>query len=124
MPLELFTIQMGKWRLARDRGIMFLDTTVKSGDRIFAPQWDMVLGHKNGTVSDEEYTQRYRRLMIDSWVNNRDRWMTLLQSNDQVALACYCPAGQFCHRHLLRGILEELGGKLNLPVRYYGELTD
>lgn len=120
--MELFTVQMGKWRLARDRGIVFLDTTVKSGDALFAPTWDMVMGHKNGTVSDEEYTKLYRQMMIRSWTHNREKWELLLRSNEQVAIACYCPAGVFCHRLLLKDILQELSGKLNVPFHYYGEL--
>jgi len=121
--MKLFTIQMSKWREARNREILFIDTTVKSGDALFAPTWDMVMGHKQGTMSDEEYTQRYRQMMIQSWIHNRPRWEQLLRSDEQVAIACYCPPGKFCHRHLLKGIFQELSGQLGVPFEYYGELS-
>lgn len=122
--MELMTIQIGRWRLARSHKVDMVDTTVKSGDPLFAPTWDMVLGHKNGTVSDEEYTKRYRQRMIESWKQHRPDWEAFLRREDPIAIACYCKPGVFCHRLLLKDIFEELCGKLSIPFRYYGELKD
>lgn len=85
-----------------------LDITVKSGDKVFAPTWDMVMGHKNGTLTDEQYTEMYRELMLKSWKNNRWRWNELLQQ-DRVVLTCFCKHNTFCHRVLLAKMLEKLG---------------
>lgn len=124
--MELFTVQVGKWRLARDRGIVFIDTTVKTAsqtkDFIFAPTWDMVMGHKQGTVSDDEYRQRYFDMLVQSWLRERPRWETLVRSDEQVAVACFCPAGHFCHRYLLKDFLQQLCKQLEVPFTYYGEL--
>lgn len=122
--MRIFTIQVGKWRLAKDRDIKVMDTTVKSGYSLFAPTWDMVLGHKAGTLSDEEYSALYRNLLLGSWKKDRQKWLDFLNDDDQYALACYCPAGKFCHRHLLVKFLQQLCKQLDIPFEYYGELTD
>ncbi|WJJ55186.1 hypothetical protein [Xanthomonas phage RTH11] len=123
MP-KVFTIQVGKWRLAKDRDIKVMDTTVKSGYSIFAPTWDMVLGIKNGSMDEDTYSQLYRDMLVQSWKGNRQKWMDFLNDDDQYALACYCKAGVFCHRHLLVKFLQQLCKQLNIPFEYYGELTN
>lgn len=120
--MDLFTIQVGRFRLARVHKIEFVDTTVKSGLKIFAPTWEMVLGHKDGSWSDERYTKEYRRRMIQSWIDHREEWEKILRSEEPIALACYCKPGDFCHRLLLKDIFKELCEKLEIPYRYYGEL--
>ena len=120
----VFTIQVGKWRLAKDRDIKIMDTTVKSGYSLFAPTWDMVLGHKAGTLSDEEYSALYRNILLESWKKDRQKWLDFLNDDDQYALACYCRAGKFCHRHLLVKFLRQLCKQLGISFEYYGELTD
>lgn len=120
--MEIFTIQMSHWREARSRKIELVDTTVKGKSKLFAPTWDMVMGHKNGTLSDEDYTKQYRHRMIQSWLANREEWEAFLRREEPVAIACYCNVGCFCHRLLLKDIFEELCKKLNIPFLYYGEL--
>ena len=85
-----------------------LDITVKSGNKAFAPTWDMVMGHKRGTVSDAEYVERYYALMRRSYREHRAAWDELL-SQDEATLLCYCAKGKFCHRTLLAEILVKLG---------------
>lgn len=123
MP-KVFTMQVGKWRLAKDHDIKIMDTTVKSGYSIFAPTWDMVLGIKNNSMDEDTYSRLYRDMLVKSWKENRQKWMDFLQSDDQFALACYCKAGVFCHRHLLVKFLNQLCKQLDIPFEYYGELTD
>ncbi|MCL6559472.1 MAG: hypothetical protein K6U74_11870 [Firmicutes bacterium] len=99
------------------RGEDRLDITVKSGDKTFAPTWDMVMAYKSGKITQEEYTEMYYALMRRSYQNNRRRWEEVL-AMDKVVLVCFCRAGDFCHRLLLAGILEKLGaeycGEINL----------
>lgn len=123
MP-RVFTMQVGKWRLAKDREIKIMDTTVKSGYSIFAPTWDMVLGHKAKTMDDDTYSRLYHDMLVKSWMENRQKWMDFLNDDDQYALACYCKAGVFCHRHLLVKFLSKLCKQLGITFEYYGELTD
>jgi uncharacterized protein YeaO (DUF488 family) len=94
----------------RYQGADRLDITVKTGDPAFAPTWDLVMGSKNGHISEEKYKERYYQLMRQSYTQNRFRWNELL-SQDRVTLVCFCPSGQFCHRLILAEILEKLGGK-------------
>ena len=37
---------------------------------------------------------------------------------------CYCPAGKFCHRHLLANKLQEVGMMFGIDVELCGELTE
>lgn len=120
--LQLFTIQVGRWRLAREHKVEFVDTTIKTKHPLFAPTWDMVLGHKDDTLSDEEYTRLYRQRMIQSWKDHREEWLAFLKREEPIALACFCKPGAFCHRVLLKDIMKELCEKLDIPYFYYGEL--
>lgn len=120
--MELFTISKGRWREASKHKIEVVDTTVKGKSKLFAPTWEMVLGHKDGSWSDEQYTAEYRKRMIQSWLAHREEWEAFLRREEPVAIACYCNSGVFCHRHLLKDIFEELCKKLDIPFLYYGEL--
>ena len=79
----------------------FLDITVKSGDKYFAPTWAMVQAYKAGEISEEEYSSIYLCLLAVRRQKDDTRWKQLLEM-DEVWLACYCRAGDFCHRLLLK----------------------
>lgn len=125
--MEVITLQMGRRRLAERDGILLLDTTFMTGKEIFAPTKQMVYAHKDyvagrGDYDDEAYTIDYKRRMIRSWNNNRDEWLAVIKKPSVLwGVACYCPPGCFCHRHLLTGYFKEICGKLDLPFEYYGE---
>lgn len=119
---------MGQWRLARRHDILMVDTTVKSGFSIFAPTWSIVLGLKSGSITWEDYTAEYRRLMNESWKANREKWMEFIQQTEPVAIACYCTGVDpvhrpHCHRYLLKDIFEKLCQAKGIEFRYYGELA-
>lgn len=120
--MELFTVQMSNWREVAQRKIELVDTTVKGKSLLFAPTWDMVMGHKSGQVSDAQYTHLYYEKMRGSYLNHQAQWQEFLQRTEPVAIACYCPPDCFCHRHLLRDILQRVAGSLSIPFIYYGEL--
>jgi hypothetical protein len=97
------------------------DITVKGKVAIaFAPSWSMVQSHKSGEYSDEEYTCLYKTLMNWSQKKYSDKWSDLL-SRDEVTIVCFCAPGKFCHRHLLKDILVNLGatymGEREIPVK-------
>jgi len=121
--MELFTTTLGRWRLLKERNIELIDTTVKSGELAFAPEWAWVQGHKAGALSDGEYTELYYEKMRDSYKRRREVWDRLLLTTHPVAIGCYCSAlpGTFCHRHLLKGILESICTSRQIPFLYYGE---
>lgn len=77
-----------------------MDITIKSGNKAFAPTWDMVMGYKNKTISEDQYTTQYLQMLNDSYKKNKSEWDKLL-AMESVTFVCYCPKNNFCHRHLL-----------------------
>ena len=107
--LKIYTIQIAvAKRLELIKDPRCLDITVKSGDKAFAPTWKMVMGSKEGRITQEEYTRQYYDLMRKSYRQNRERWDEILAA-DEVILACYCRADSFCHRYLLKDMLMKSG---------------
>lgn len=121
--IDLFTVQMARWRQLKERNIELIDTTAKSGNRAFAPSWDMVLNHKQQNLSDEAYTAAYVDRMRYSYLHYPEDWNRLLGAQGPVAIACYCSSvpGTFCHRHILKDIIEKICLSRGIPFRYYGE---
>ncbi|MNN36978.1 hypothetical protein D3C81_1508970 [compost metagenome] len=110
--VEIWTAHVNYDPLDKDR----INTTVKSGDKTFAPTWEMVMNHKRRKISNDEYKKMYIDLMRKSRKENPERWNEVL-SMKRVVLVCYCEEGLFCHRILLAKMLEKLGGK------YMGEIS-
>jgi len=104
-------------------GYNVIDITVKSGIRMFAPTWDMVMGHKDGNMSEAEYTSIYHNMMKRSYVNNKASWEALLLtlSTKPIALACFCRPDNFCHRNLLKGYLLKVAKKMEIVAVGFDE---
>ena len=90
-------------RAQMSRGVKGVDVTVKSAAgkaRSFAPTWNMVMGHKNGTLTDEQYTAQYEKMLnavsVEAW-----RWLASQAINGEVTVLCFCRDGAFCHTYLL-----------------------
>ena len=123
--MKLHTIQLAKWRVAKKKGIELVDVTLKSGDKTFAPDADTLYGYKNSnkTVDDVAvYCVKFRDLMNLSYRKNPEAWEALCRK-EEVAIACYCRAGNFCHRTILVEYLEKVCKKLGIPFEYMGELS-
>lgn len=118
--MELYTVQLAKWKTLEGTDIEVVNTTVKNGLEVFAPTWDLVLGYKSGKYSEAYYREHYINKMRESYYANRDLWISYLQK-DKIALSCMCPAGNFCHRLILKEIFMGLGANLGLPVTDQGE---
>ena len=91
------------------------DITVKGqheDGKAFAPRWDMVMGHKKGTVSDEEYTKEYLKILNKVPPKS---WYWLLSAQERT-LVCFCNKGNFCHRELLAGYITQV----YTSVKYLG----
>lgn len=115
--LKIYTIQIPvAQRLGLAKDPRYLDTTVKSGDKTFAPTWEMVMGVKHGRITDEVYTQEYYDMMRASYRNNRQRWDEIL-SMEEVILACYCRQDSFCHRYLLKDMLVKCSAEYVREIR-------
>lgn len=114
--MRIYTFQMAKWRQVQALGIPYLDTTVKTGYVQVAPRWDMVMGVKHRTMTQEEYTRQYNEI-VDYWYFQDPLFWDVLLSHPVLALGCYCKPGEFCHRHLLVQFLKQVtdveeGGEL------------
>lgn len=140
--LKLHTTRVSKWSTdeCAARGIVYLDVTYKSGDDYtpeslrqiggsgehFAPSQKLLVDYKGWYntpgVSDAEYTRRFTDQMRASLLANWNSWKWLLRQSE-VALSCYCAAGEFCHRHLLVDLLIKAGAKYGVDVQYAGELA-
>jgi hypothetical protein len=119
---RLWTVQMAKARHLKE-GIHLLDTTAKSGIPAFAPSYSNVMRYKDGQLSKEEYTELYLAKMTQSQLSHPDAWQQLL-NHTNVAVACYCTPGKFCHRHLfwslMKAYLEERGHTAEYKGEYSG----
>lgn len=84
-----------------------LDVTVKSAKslgRNFAPTWAMVMGHKSGILTNDNYTIQYLEKL------DRLYWPPLLeklQKSEHITFLCYCKDDDFCHTYLLIDYLIE-----------------
>jgi len=112
---------MSNWRLAKDKGISMLDITVKSGLQAFAPTWENLRLYKAGQMSQQEYTRRYYDKVLSLNAGMNESWRVLSQ-NKEFALACYCRAGEYCHRHLFAVLAVTYLQNQGHQVQFMGEL--
>lgn len=82
-----------------------LDVTVKSSagwTTSLAPTWEMVTGHKGGTMGDIEYSRLYTAILDAAGEQAFEKLKQAgIDNGGRLALLCYCPDGVFCHTHLL-----------------------
>ncbi len=89
-----------------------VDITVKGQDpnwKEFAPTWDMVMSHKRGSITDDQYISRY--LSILDLVSSTT-WGRLLHMSE-ATFVCFCPEEAFCHRNILVNyIVQSMGDRI------------
>jgi hypothetical protein len=122
-PIHIWTVQMARWRKVKEAGIFFLDITAKSGILAFAPEFENVMRYKRGELTEEEYTQLYLERMVVSKQKYPMRWASL-KNHPQMALACYCKPGVFCHRHLFAKLMTDHLAEQGIPVIHHGEFLN
>ena len=120
---RIWTTQVAKWRIAKASGIAFLDSTAKTGHSFLAPDFAVVMQYKRGEVSEKEYTKIYLDRMEHSRKACPNKWAALMRM-PLFAIACYCPAGKFCHRHLLKNDIKDYLEKQGHTVILEGELVE
>ena len=120
--MELYTCTISRMEEAGDFGIYPHDITVKSGDKRFSPTWDLLNRYKCGECLPEQYTEEYLKLMRESYRQDSEYWVSFCKLEESVAIACYCAVGDFCHRHLLRDMLQAVCKSHNIPFKFMGEL--
>jgi uncharacterized protein YeaO (DUF488 family) len=97
-----------------------LDITVKSGDKTFAPSWNIVMDLKNGNITWEQYKEKYTQMMRKSYKQNTKRWLELI-NKDELTLICYCTDPNRCHRTLLADMLVKVAKRHGVTATYLGE---
>jgi uncharacterized protein YeaO (DUF488 family) len=118
----LYTVQISSIKSLNTSQIEFIDITVKSSVdpwTAFAPTWEMVQRYKSGG-NQEEFTEQYTKLMRQRFKQDSGPFFRVIKNarEGDIALACYCPAGEFCHRLLIKNILQ----KIDRQLIYGGEL--
>ena len=61
--MDIYTIQIGKWRKAEALGYELLNTSVMNGELRLAPTWELVRKWKSGLITEADYTTEYLQLM-------------------------------------------------------------
>lgn len=121
--MRLQTISLSLSKPLVHKGYPVLDVTVKSGDKTFAPTWDLLMRYKNGVIDKDRYTAEFTTLMRESYRINPNRWHEVCRV-DSLIIACYCRAGIFCHRHLLKDMFKLVCQRQSLPFEYLGEIDN
>lgn len=106
--MDIYTIAIPQWRKAKERDIELIDITVKSGIQLFAPEASVLWAYKRGEVTDDQYTDLYLERMRTHFRRDPGAFENLLKKDGPIALACYCTAGKFCHRHLFLSFISEI----------------
>lgn len=120
--IHIYTLQLSKWRLAQRQDIHILNITAKSGLQCFAPDKENLWAYKAGEMTEDEYTKRYLEKMRRCYVQYRNEW-NRLEGFEKMAITCYCPAGEYCHRHLFKDCLTKYFDAKNIGYEDHGELT-
>ncbi|MBN1430341.1 MAG: hypothetical protein JXB07_18370 [Anaerolineae bacterium] len=105
----------------------YLDITVKSGQglgRLLAPNWEMVMGIKRQTLSQDSYTDRYLDLLRTRYRSNKAGFIQLLTPDSgELLMGCFCVPHTFCHRYIAVEVLQKIGRAHGITVEYGGEKT-
>lgn len=120
--MQIWTMQLSRWRLAKKFDIEVANITAKSGVPTFAPRFQDVMEYKGGQINETEYSALYLGRMQMSFVRNRVAWEDLKHKGN-VAYACYCRQDVFCHRHLFVGLLTKWFDRDGVDYELMGELT-
>lgn len=125
--MEIYTMQLSKWRLAKKQDIQIIDCTLKSGvhhcgERWLAPTKNLLWAYKEGTIGKEQYEKEYLSIMRERYIRDKQWFIDFCNTKDPLAIACYCKGGGFCHRYLLIKILDQICSHYNIPYTYKGEL--
>ncbi|WP_107333904.1 hypothetical protein [Klebsiella pneumoniae] len=118
--LEVWTGRIPDWRKWEELDILFVDTTLKSGEKIFAPTPELLWPYKQGIVNQAEYVEIYYKLTRERFKRDPEPWIWLINQG-RICLACYCGHDCFCHRHLLKDILAKLCKKERIRFIDRGE---
>jgi hypothetical protein len=113
---KIYTINI---RTAKKLGLDYDDITAGSGGgkTPFQPAWDFLKAYQEGHINDEEYTLYFMDLMRERFKEDRGAFNDYFDGGLRL-IACYCKAGDFCHRLLVAELIAA-----GFHYEYGGEIT-
>lgn len=102
--------------------VVFYDVTQKSGDKMFAPEWKMVMAYKQGRISWKTFSDYYETLIRRRFEDNPEYFIDFCLEGRYI-LTCYCKSKTNCHRHLLVKLLKEFCVTRGIHFEYRGEIS-
>lgn len=124
--MKIINVYTSQLYIAGDipEGFKVIDTTVKTGIRELAPNWDFLMEYKNSDKRPSDiikYIRRYYEKMQHTLTYFTDLLDKLINT-DNLVLCCYCHADKFCHRQLLLMVLSEYAATKGVRINYAGEI--
>ena len=103
----IYTSYFSKYRGSPSKAVSIATKTPKGFNGYecseLAPGWDLVLGLKNGTITEKEYRKRYKQKLMNL---NVHKYAAMLEGR---VLLCYEAPGKFCHRRIVRSWFRHFG---------------
>lgn len=96
-----------------ERGTDITIMSAKGNARYLSPSWEIVMAHKQGKMSDDEYTVAYTNMVRERYKTYKQPFLDLLKT-DELILLCYCSTyyvdpknrtKKFCHRNIAAEIM-------------------
>lgn len=78
------------------------------------PPREIVRDYKDGVISKDEYTARYRKHIVKNWSAVK-KWLDSLADQDDMYLCCWERTG-FCHRYLVAKLIKKFRPDLSIRV--------
>lgn len=82
-----------------------------------APSRQLKNDFKYRGLSTDGYCEVYVNDILNSSSEWLDKLSVLVETHSDITLLCYCGGDDFCHRHILRTILEEYGFEIGREIR-------
>ena len=115
--MKIFTFQTALWRQVDQCNVPRIDISWKIGEKLFAPEPDLLFAYKRGEVDEATYSRRYREILQQRFDQNPIPFLKL-SAYDTVAFNCFCSGAGFCHRFLFVEFLTQL-----FHTEYIGEIS-
>lgn len=74
----------------------------------FAPSWNLIHSFKGGLIDEETYTRLYYR-ELSSRTDELQEVINRINNGENFVFKCHCGKGKFCHRFLVKKVLEAVG---------------
>lgn len=111
--MKCFTGYFAKLKVYENDGLLPVAICGKSPEfykgleyKKFAPTKDIFFSWKNGWITDEEYTKRFKTEILDN-LDKKEIIENIKSLNRDIIFLCYEKPLDFCHRHIVAKWLRE-----------------